>query len=222
MGSKRTEKKRNTFIKIPQTKTTVQQNIILGIGLCLMLVGLFLLVKAMPSSRKVFAFRPVILLGIGVVSLFMALAFTKNSMFIFCGIDFLLCGVISLLMDSGIIMLKMKEMWPSIVIASGISLLPAGFYRRKRIRTVYLFPALMLIILGTLFLLFSLHVFTIPLTKFIAMWWPIVIIGFGLFLVILFLWQQHHQQIFPYMQDDSLVSDEEDDEKQNPTGGTQN
>lgn len=201
------------FIKIPQTKTTVKQNFILGVGLVLVLVGLFMLVRVMSSSARIFTLRPIILLCIGVILIFMALAFTRNSVFVFLGIDLILCGIMTLLMDSGIIPLKMKELWPTIVIASGLSFLPAGLYKLKRIRITYLFPAIALVVLGILFLLFSLHIIPFSLTKFIAVWWPLVIITGGIVLVVLFFLQQYREKNFPTNRDYSLDDDDDDDDE---------
>lgn len=211
------------FIKIPQTKNTVRQNILLAAGLLLVLAGIFLFVKTFASVTKVFALRPVVFLCAGAVFIFLALAFTKNSIFFFLGITSVLFGIISILTDTGITPLSMKELWPTFVIACGISLFPAGFYKMKRVRTVYLFPAIMLVLLGSLFLMFSLHIIKMPFSRFIAFTWPIFIMLFGLTLVVIFLWQQTHHKNFPYMVDDSVENDNDpDDDDTIKEGGDNN
>lgn len=211
---KRADKK---FFKIPQTKKTVKQNLLLAAGLVLVIIGIFLCVHASTSAVKVFAMRPVILICFGAVFLFLALAFMQNFVFIFFGLSFLLSGVLMLLLETKIIPLSLKELWPVLVIICGISLFPAGFYKMKRVRTVYLFPAITLVVLGVLFLMFSLRVIKISFSKFFSFALPLVVILFGSTLVFLYLWQQIHQKNFPYMVDDSVEADDDkdDDEKHN-------
>ena len=212
------------FFKIPQTKNAVRQNILLAAGLLLVLAGIFLFVKAFASATKVFAIRPVVFLCAGAVFIFLALAFTKNSIFVYLGTTSVLFGIISILTDTGITSLSMKELWPAFVIACGVSLFPAGFYKMKRVRTVYLFPSITLVALGVLFLMFSLHIIKMAFSHFIAFTWPVFIMLFGIFLVVIFLWQQKHHKDFPYMVDDSLdnENDDDDDDDNIKEGGDNN
>lgn len=217
MKNKKSEGERK-FFKVPQTKYTVQQNIMLAMGLLLLLAGVFMLVKLSSSATNVFAVRPVILMSLGVVVLFLSLAFTQNSLFVFVGLLFLLCGGVTLLTDTGITPHNMKQLWPLFVVSCGVALFPAGVYKLKRIRTVYLFPAIMLVLFGCVFLLFSMHVVGMSFTKFIIRWWPLILVAFGIGLVVLFFIQQVRHKDFPYMVDDSL-EDDEDSRADDTTGG---
>ena len=80
----------------------------------------------------------------------------------------------------------------------------------KRIKTIYMFPAIALTAMGISILLFSTHVIRTPFRMFISMWWPLLIICMGAALVIIFFVQQLRQKDFPYMKDDSLVDGDED------------
>ena len=122
---------------------------------------------------------------------------------------FLLMGVVLLLMDSGILRYGFSKMWPTIMIAAALSLFPAGLYRARRIRTVYLFPAIMMLVLGIVFLLFSLHVIPVSFRMFVSRCWPLLFILVGGFLVVAFYVQQLNAKTFPYMEDDSLVDGDE-------------
>jgi len=201
------------FIKVPQTKKTVRQNILLAVGMVLVLAGIFLCIKVYTVADKIFVLRPVVLFVMGTVCLYMSLAFTRNSVSLFFGLAFILSGLVTLCTDTKIIPYTMKEFWPLIVISSGIALFPAGFYKMKRIRTVYFFPAVTLVVLGGFFLLFSLHVIRISFARFFLLSWPFILIVCGLSLVVIFLWQQTHHKQFPYLQDDSLVESDDDDNK---------
>ncbi len=203
------DKKAYRFIKLPQTKYRKEANFILAVGLLLVFIGLFVLVGNQEKATKIFAFRPVLSLSSGIILLFIALALTGESFSVFLGCFFVLMGVVFLLVDSHIIPYSFSEMWPTIMIASGLALFPAGLYRAKRIRTVYLFPAIMLVLLGICFLLFSLRVFPIPFRVFVSRFWPLLIIICGLGLVVMFFVQQVNSKTFPYMEDDSLVDGDE-------------
>jgi len=203
------DKKAYRFIKLPQTKYRKEANFILAVGLLLVFIGLFVLVGNQEKATKIFALRPVLSLSSGIILLFIALALTGESFSVFLGCFFVLMGVVFLLVDSHIIPYSFSEMWPTIMIASGLALFPAGLYRAKRIRTVYLFPAIMLVLLGICFLLFSLQVFPIPFRVFVSRFWPLLIIICGLGLVVMFFVQQVNSKTFPYMEDDSLVDGDE-------------
>ncbi|MFA6937094.1 MAG: DUF5668 domain-containing protein [Treponema sp.] len=209
--NKNTEKKK--FFKIPQTRYTIKQNCILGIGLILVLAGIFLLVRISSFTTKKFVLLPTLLLFVGTISLFLSLAFTQNSVFLFLGIYLVLSGSLTFLTGTSLVPLTMKELWPVLVIAFGVALFPAGFYKMKRIRSVYLFPALTLVALGVFFLMFSLHIFKTSLSVFISTWWPCLLILAGLVVVLVFIFQQSHSKDFPYMKDDSLNNDDDDDDK---------
>lgn len=201
--------KRRGLIKLPQTIYRKESKFLLALGLLLVLAGLFLFVGRLESSDRVFAFRPVISLGLGIILLFISLALTGSSLSLFFGLFFLLMGIVLLLMDSGILRCGFSRLWPTIMIAAALSLFPAGLYKARRIRTVYLFPAIMILVLGIVFLLFSLHVIPVSFRVFVSRSWPFLFILVGGFLVVTFFIQQLNAKNFPYMEDDSLVDGDE-------------
>ncbi len=201
--------KKNRCFKIPRSKYTLKADVYLAIGFIFMFFGAFLLVNSLTGAETFFTTRPVVSLTMSIVFLFCAIVFTESGAFLFVGLSTLVFGVLSLLMDYSIINLTFKELWPIQVIGCGIALIPSGLYTQKRIRSIYLFPALALIVLGIMFLLFSVHVIKVPFTVFIATWWPVAIIAIGAVLVSLFWVQKsQHSRIIPYMEDDSLVDGE--------------
>lgn len=193
----------------PRAKYGWKANAVLAAGFVLILAGIFLMVKHSAHATKVFAFRPMVLLGIGVAALFVSIAFTESGNTLYVGLFCVMMGVVLLLIDTHTIRYSLKELWPTIMISSGLALFPASIYRLKRIRTVYLFPAIMLTVLGTLFLLFSMHIFPFSFGKFIQKWWPLLIVAGGFSLVVIFFVQRANSKRFPYMEDDSLVGGDE-------------
>jgi FtsH-binding integral membrane protein len=102
----------------------------------------------------------------------------------------------------------MRQTWPVMVIAAGISLVPAGLYKLRRMKSIYLFPAISLIVLGIFFSLFSFHILKVSLSTFIHQWWPLFFVIIGVILVVLYFIQQIRRKDFPYMDDDSLMEDD--------------
>lgn len=197
------------MIKLPQTRMRKKENVLLAVGLLLLLTGLFVYVGRHESSVRLFAFRPLIVLGLGIILLFTSLAFTGNSLSLFFGLFFLQIGGILLVMDAGILTCGFSQIWPTIMIATAFSLFPAGLYKARRVRTVYLFPAIMMLLLGIIFLLFSFRVFPVPFKEFVVRCWPLMVMLSGGGLVVIFFVQQLNANHFPYLEDDSLVDGDE-------------
>ncbi len=208
MATKKDNNRRG-FIRIPQTKYRKEANTILALGVLLILAGLFIFVGNSERATRLFAFRPVLLLAAGTVMVFTALAFTGSSATLFSGLFCFCMGVVTLLTDSNILSYSFKQLWPTIMIGSGFSLAITGVHKAGKIRTVYAFPAIMLVSLGIVFLLFSLHVFPLTFRQFISHWWPLLIVASGVILVSVFFVQQVNAKSFPYMEDDSLVGGDE-------------
>ncbi|MBQ9537737.1 MAG: hypothetical protein IJU95_00575 [Treponema sp.] len=196
-------------MKLHKIKYRREGKVLLALGLLLVLSGLFIFVGNQESAVKVFALRPVIFLGLGILLLFWSLALSSSSLSLFFGLFFLLIGSVLLLVDSGILPCGFSQLWPTIMIAAALSLFPAGLYKARRVRTVYLFPAIMILLLGIVFLLFSLHVIPISFRVFVARCWPLLIIVSGVVLVVIFYVQQLNAKDFPYLEDDSLVDGDE-------------
>ena len=199
--------KKPLFFKIPQNKYTLKANIYLAIGFVFVVSGVFLLVASFVEPDKVFTIRAFVALCAGAVLLFFAFAFTESGAFMFTGLVSVIFGVLSLLIDSSLISLTLKELWPILVIGCGVALIPSGLYTQRRIRSIYLFPAIMIICLGVIFLLFSLNVIKESFAGFMAKWWPVAFILGGIAIIAVFLVQQSkYNKIIPYMKDDSLIN----------------
>ena len=73
----------------------------------------------------------------------------------------------------------------------GICLILTCVFKHRKIRGVYLFPSLLIEVLGIAFLLFSLDVIKISLSLFVAKWGPLMLILAGAALVGVFFWQRN-------------------------------
>jgi hypothetical protein len=179
--------------------------ILLAVGLFCILAGTVLLVIFFSSTTNVVLSRwPVLMLAVGGLFLYVALAFTHSAYQLFLGMNFCFSGILIMLFQAGLVTSTLRELWPVCVIFSGISLVPSGYFGYRRFRTVYLFPAGLLVFLGLVFFLFSFHLIHMSLRHFISLWWPVVLIVIGGLLVGIFLYQKNCKDVFPYMTDDSV------------------
>ncbi len=209
LKDKEIEKKEKHYNShFPKPKFSFWQNVMLACGMLLVLVGIFLLAKFLSDSAKTFHIRSFIFATVAVILLFSAFAFTESGISVYLGIFCFLSSIVFLLMDNNIVHLGLSELWPCFVISAGLAILPASIYKFKRIRSVYLFPSILLLVLGIFFLMFSLDVFKFTLVQFISSWWPMILIICGIALVVIFFVQKSNKKDFPYLEDDSLVHEE--------------
>ncbi|HAM78589.1 MAG: hypothetical protein IKN90_07315 [Treponema sp.] len=195
-----------------QVKMPLKYHIGLVIGIGILLCGVFLLAFKFSSGEDSFGWKSIFLTASGAFLLYISITLIKKAIWVFLGIAFFLFGVQLLLLDAKILPFTFIETWPLTIIICGLAMIPSGLYNLKRIRTIYLFPAILMILMGTFFLLFSMHIFKSSFRHFIFMWWPIILIFGGIWLIILFVVQQKHHEILPYMNDDSLIEGEESNE----------
>ena len=190
-------------------KSKFMKYIFPAIGLILIIISIFFLVAHSNKAIKVFAVKPFLLIVVGALALYFGLAILKKGIYIFVGLSANLLGVLSLLVEAQILPYKFSQVWPISIIIFGIALFPAGIFYFKRIRSIYLFPALMMIFLGTFFMLFSMDIVEISMAAFFSKWWPLMLLLSGLILVGIYFVQQILRKDFPYMEDDSLEYENE-------------
>jgi hypothetical protein len=185
--------------------------IILAIGILCILAGLVLPVVFFSDIPTVSLYRcPIIMLFLGGLLLYLSLAFTHRAHQLFLGMNLCFSGFLILVFRAGLVTVSFRELWPVCVIFCGLTLVPSGYFRYRTIRTMYLFPAILLIFLGLFFCLFSFHIIRMPLREFISIWWPVVLIFIGGLLIGTFQYQRNFSSVFPYMTDNSGTDTEMD------------
>ena len=97
----------------------------------------------------------------------------------FSSLLFLVCA-------AKIIPYSLMQLWPLLSFFSGISLLAAGFYQKKRLSISLAVPAVLLIVLGFAFLLFSLRIIDDRFFVFASKWWPALFVIAGVTLIVIF------------------------------------
>ncbi|MBQ0039984.1 MAG: hypothetical protein KBS64_06125 [Treponema sp.] len=131
----------------------------------------------------------------------------KQGFLLVFGLTLLVDGFVICFVNFGILPVSLKQIWPFFVIFFGITFLFSDLFIFGRLRTAILFPSIMLIILGAVFLVFSTDVFQLSFRKFISVSWPIVLVVFGIVLLSVYGIQRLNNKQFPYMQDDTLEED---------------
>lgn len=81
----------------------------------------------------------------------------------------------------------LDRLWPFLVIFAGISLIPGGRSRRKRMRMGSFVLSISFILMGCFFLLFSMKIVNMHLRDFLFRLWPVFIIASGAVLLAVYL-----------------------------------
>ena len=102
------------------------------------------------------------------------------------GLFFTLTGALVLVIDVGIIPFGMNLLWPVILINAGLSLIFSFIVVHQKIKFSYVILAIFSLILGFIFLLFSLDIIVAPLINLVSQWWPVFFIIAGMGLILLF------------------------------------
>lgn len=192
-------------------------NSILALGMFLVFVG-FLLVIAFAGTRPNFAVWsiPVVVFLAGLVDLYFYIAFVRQSFKLFLGLNLSLYGIFSLFIAFDLFPAGISQLWPVLMLISALSLFIAGRTTGKKFALGYDFPALALFVLGIIFLLFSFEVINISFSSLTLLLFPFVVMGAGLFLILLFFHRKSILEILPedvikeLNEEDNLSDTEED------------
>ena len=182
-------------------------NMILALGIFLITAGFIMFNLSPGGADSLFMTAwPVVGMVLGAVFLYFTLSFTHNSFHFFLGIFCALSGIFFGLVTSGVVPKTLHEWWPASVVFASLALLASGFYKAHKLRIAYTFPAVTLLLLGIVFLLFSFRAIPVSFKSFALMFVPFFIIISGVFMVVLFLLQRKYNQF--YVEEDIEESEE--------------
>ena len=182
-------------------------NMILALGIFLITAGFIMFILSPGGTDSLFMTAwPVVGMVLGAVFLYFTLSFTHNSFHFFLGIFCALSGIFFGLVTSGVVPKTLHEWWPASVVFASLALLASGFYKAHKLRIAYTFPAVTLLLLGIVFLLFSFRAIPVSFKSFALMFVPFFIIISGIFMVVLFLLQRKYNQF--YVDEDIEESEE--------------
>jgi hypothetical protein len=171
-------------------------DVLLATSMFLILAG-FLLLVCFSDEASSFAanFWPLVILIAGVVFLYFPIAITGSTYQFFLGLVLSATGAFSTLVVNKMIHYEMTEWWPLIVVFSGIGLIAAGCYKYHRMLVSYTIPAVMLIGLGCVFLLFSFKIIHISFRRFAASFGPVFLVIGSVLMVCFFFFQKKYREV---------------------------
>lgn len=172
-------------------KTTTPRNILLAFGLLLMGAGiLFFGLRESITASTLISLRTFILFVIGGLLFYRAMTRKKLSSLFFISVVMLCNGFLIIGIDIGLISYRLSQIWPIMVIVSGLVLIPTEIYKSGRITSRFVVPSIMISSMGVFFLLFSLDIIKERFVEFASHWWPLFFILGGLSLVALFFYSK--------------------------------
>ena len=188
-------------------------NILLAAGVVLVISGLLLISRFSSGfSEEVPVFSIAMMIS-GAAIFYVAMTLIHWAIFFFLGLLVFCIGLCMTFVFTGVLPFGTAQLWPVGGMLSGVCLVLTCVFKHRKVRGVYLFPALLIEILGMLFLLFSLDVIKISLSYFIVKWGPLILILAGAVLIGVFLWQRNFNEFFPYDNDElSDLTDEDEKE----------
>ncbi|MCR4822189.1 MAG: hypothetical protein K5873_04880 [Treponema sp.] len=186
-------------------------NILLAAGVLLIIAGLLLVSHFSLGFGMELPVGPIILMIFGAIVFYVAMTLVHWAIFFFAGLLLFFMGLFTTFVLTDVLPFEARNLWPIAVIVSGICLDLTCIFKHRKLRGVYFTPSVIIVILGTIFLLFSLNVIKVPFTVFISKWGPLALILAGAVLIGVFFWQRNFNDFFPYNVDE--LEDFTDEEK---------
>ena len=185
-------------------------NMLLAIGVILIIVGLILISRF--SAGQEIPVGSILTMILGAVIFYVAMTLIHWAFLFYLGLLIFFLGLCMTFIFANVLPFGPEHLWPITVLLSGICLIFTCIFKHRKIRGVYLFPSILIEILGIIFLLFSMNVIKIPFSVFVAKWSPFVLIFSGVALVVVFFWQRNFNDFFPYDKDELYDSTDEEKE----------
>lgn len=175
----------------------------LAIGFLFVLAGLTLLLTLPAKKAEGFLviFHLALMFGAAVL-IYIALLLHKGILLYF-GLNIFIYSVGATFVNVNVMDFSFAKLWPLLMISFGITLVPSGYLRFKKMRTIYLVPAAMLCVLGILFSLFAFDIITIPFRTFFMYMWPAILLCAGLILIVYYFYSTLNKEKFMEETDDS-------------------
>lgn len=181
--------------------------LLLAIGVVLILAGLFCGFQFFTEIDEHLPVSSVLISVSGAILIYFSLAVVGNAAVFFSGLYIFLLGTVSFFLTlRAFPNIHFRHLWPALMVFCSVCLFCTCFYKYKRLRSIYGFPALLMLGLGGIFFLFSFSVVKFSFVRFISRWWPLMLIICGGALVSLFLYQQTPENRFPYESEDPADS----------------
>lgn len=162
--------------------------ILLAIGFLLILAGLtFLILVPSSEAKNFFYIFYLALMFVSAAAIYSSLILQKGFM-LYLALNTFIFSVIAAFITSNEANFPFIKYWPILVISFGLTLIPSGYVRANRMRTIYVIPAIVLVVLGLIFLLFSTGIIKTSFKDAVLFIWPTILFLAGVVLVALYFY----------------------------------
>jgi hypothetical protein len=158
-------------------------HIVFTSALLFVVAGTGLLTWTTGAITEVRHFRPLVVFFLGAIGVYVSMVTRSRVKFLFMSSFFALGSLASLF--SGLAGLSLRQYWPLLAVAAGISIIPAGCARYRSLKAVFIVPATTFILLGGFFSIFSLGFSAMRFRTFLYYTWPVFFISAGIILFLL-------------------------------------
>ncbi|MCX7786290.1 MAG: hypothetical protein N2442_01180 [Spirochaetes bacterium] len=157
----------------------------LVLGTLFVVFGGTLLLRTSGKLSGVLPFWPVVLVVMGLYLLYRVYVLGGAESLVFYGIFSVQAGAFLLLLNAELMgNLYFRNLWPFFMLFAGVALLIYGLQRKGTYRVRYLIPAVSIILLSGIFLLFSLGFIRVSLKAVLVQFWPLILVLCGVFLIL--------------------------------------
>jgi hypothetical protein len=168
-----------------QGRARSRYSMLLILGAGILVAGGVLLLWTLGYIPKFGPLWPLPVMIGGLVLLYLAYRRGWPERWIIPGMVLSLGGLVLLLLNTVLKTEGLARVWPLLMLATGLSLIPYGFKKRGGARVAIIVPAVFLSALSLVFLGFSLRAGG-GFTAFVAQWWPVILVMLGLALLVSF------------------------------------
>lgn len=158
-------------------------HIIFTSALLFVVAGAGLLAWTTGAITEIRHFRPLAVFLLGTIGFYASMVTGARVKFLFICSFLALVSLVSFF--SGLADLSLRQYWPLLAISAGISMIPTGCIRYRKLKPVFIVPATTFILLGGFFSIFSLGFSSMRFRTFLYYTWPAFFISAGIILFLL-------------------------------------
>ncbi|MFH2113872.1 MAG: hypothetical protein ABIJ86_05120 [Spirochaetota bacterium] len=158
-------------------------HIVFTSALLFVVAGAGLLAWTTGAITEIRHFRSLAVFFLGAIGVYASMVTGSRVKFLFMSCFFALGSLASFF--SGLAGLSLKQYWPLLAVAAGISIIPTGCARYHSLKAMFIVPATTFILLGGFFSIFSLGFSTMRFRTFLYYTWPAFFISAGIILFLL-------------------------------------
>ncbi len=154
---------------------------IAGVALIVVGIGLLTLTTGIVSIGR--STLPILFTVVGLIFLVRAFAPARGPANMLAGTALALTGLVLLLRNSIVPGLDLLQIWPLFMAIGGVSLAGYGVRTRGIRSASFIVPGVVFVLLGAVFLLFSLGVIEQSLKSVTVRWWPVLVVASGFLMI---------------------------------------